>query len=704
MRTLRIICLVCFCCFFINYAFSQKIYLSPTGNDNNRGTIDNPLATLQACRDKARLLRRNSQLTQPVEIIALKGLYVMLQPLELSVEDSGTPLSPLIIRADEGAAVQFSAGVAITGFQKVNENLWKTFIPQTAFYSWYCEQLYVNGRRAVRARTPDEGFYFIKNARETAMVNGNANIPKFAVQNIGLDSTGAGIFRTFTDRDFGDAVINFYHKWDNTRKHIDAFNDTLSEIIISGIGMQPWNSFDNKTSYYVENYSDALNAPGEWYLERSGTLWYVPRKNETLENTSFTAPLLKNFIEIEGEKAPGSRVKNIRFENLTFENSGYQMPDRGNDAAQAASPVEAVITLDYAENISFKNCEIAHTGTYAFWFRKACSNCFVNQCYMHDLGAGGVKIGETVISKDSTEITRNITIDNNIIRDAGHIFPCAVGIIVFNASDNKLTHNEIADLRYTGISVGWVWGYAPSPSKRNKVEFNHIHHLGWGELSDMGGVYTLGASEGTTVSNNVIHHIYSYDYGGWGLYTDEGSSGITEENNLVYACKNSGFHQHYGKDNIIRNNIIALNIRAQLQATRVEEHRSISFTNNFVYFDNGTLLSSNWNKFNLLTDNNCYWDARTKNVMFDDKSFTGWQKSGKDIHSVIADPLFVNPSVFDFHFKKFTVARKIKFVPFDYSKAGVYGSDEWKKLAESDPGLLRKFDDIVNTMETKISK
>jgi len=90
--------------------------------------------------------------------------------------------------------------------------------------------------------------------------------------------------------------------------------------------------------------------------------------------------------------------------------------------------------------------------------------------------------------------------------------------------------------------------------------------------------------------------------------------------------------------------------------------------------------------------------------MFDDKSFTGWQKSGKDIHSLIADPLFVNPGIYDFHFKKLTIARKIKFIPFDYSKAGVYGSDEWKKLAEYDIVLSRKFDDLVSIMETKISK
>jgi hypothetical protein len=214
----------------------------------------------------------------------------------------------------------------------------------------------------------------------------------------------------------------------------------------------------------------------------------------------------------------------------------------------------------------------------------------------------------------------------------------------------------------------------------------------------MGGVYTLGASEGTTVSNNVVHDVYSFDYGGWGLYTDEGSYGITMENNLVYACKNSGFHQHYGKENIITNNIFALNIRAQLQATRIEEHRSLSFTNNIVYFNKGKLLSGNWNKFNLLTDYNCYWDTRTRDIEFG-SSFKDWKKAGKDIHSLIADPLFVNPESFDFHFKSLTVARKIKFSPFDYSKAGVYGSEVWKKLAEIDPEISERFDERVKYLE-----
>lgn len=680
---------------------SQKFYLSPSGDDDNPGTIEKPLASPGAAVILAREWRKDNPQDQPVEIIALSGEYYLFSPLLLTEEDSGTPASPLIFTSESGGRSIFRGAVRISGFERVNETMWRAFIPQVAYYDAYFEQLYVNDRRAVRARSPNEGFFNIIKVEETVVEEGTGRSPEVAVQKIFINaSDGAGIDK-LTDKDREDALIVFYHKWDNTRKRILHYNSNESAVFIAGGGMKPWNQIDARSRWLAENYFAALDSPGEWYLDRSGYLYYIPLPGETPENTVFHAPIIKEFVKISG-KSETSKVSNIQFENISFSVAGYRTPPSGNDPAQAAAPEGAVITLDFADNITFTGCEIAHTGNYGLWFRRGCSNCKAAKCYIHDLGAGGIKLGETEQWTDQSWLTNNITVDNNIITDGGHIFPCAVGIVIFHASDNKLTHNDISNFRYTGVSVGWVWGYDPSPSKRNLIAYNHIHHLGWGELCDMGGVYTLGASEGTVVANNLIHHIYSFDYGGWGLYTDEGSFGIVMENNLVYACKSSGFHQHYGRENVIRNNIFAFNIRSQLQATRVEEHRSLSFTNNIIYFDRGTLLSSNWDKFNLLTDNNCYWDTRSKDIMFAEYTFSDWNKLGKDTHSLIADPGFADPASYDFHFRKRSVVRKIRFVPFDYSLAGVYGTEEWKKLAKSDADLINKFNNIVNQFESSI--
>ncbi len=263
--------------------------------------------------------------------------------------------------------------------------------------------------------------------------------------------------------------------------------------------------------------------------------------------------------------------------------------------------------------------------------------------------------------------------------------PCAVGIWIGHSADNTITHCDVADFFYTAVSVGWRWGYAESGAKRNTIEWNHLHHIGYRILSDMGGVYTLGPSEGTSVSHNVIHNVYATRYGGWGLYPDEGSTGIRFENNLVYDVRDGGFHQHYGKENLVRNNIFAFSEEGQIAVTRAEPHLSFTFERNIVYWDTGRLLGyGGWRAGSkVIMRNNLYWRAGGEPIDFIGKTFEQWQADGHDDGSIIADPKFVNPSERDFRLLPDSPAAKIGFVPFDFSRAGVYGDPHWTALAAS---------------------
>ena len=211
------------------------------------------------------------------------------------------------------------------------------------------------------------------------------------------------------------------------------------------------------------------------------------------------------------------------------------------------------------------------------------------------------------------------------------------------------------------------------------IEINHVHvhDLGQGRLSDMGGISTLGPQPGTVIRNNLFHDIRSYDYGGWGLYTDEGSTGIVLENNVVYRCKSAGFHQHYGRDNVVRNNLLAFNTEHAVMRTRAEDHRAFWFTNNVVIADSGTLLGSNWSgtSDNFISDRNLWFDPRNGTAAakysFAGKSWSDWQARGQDVNSRLADPLLVDAAHPDLGLRPESPAFALGFRPIDLSTVGV---------------------------------
>jgi len=668
-------------------AFAAEYFVAPNGKDTNPGSRAKPFGSFSRAQEAVRA-ERVAHLESGVTVTFEVGTYHLEHPLRFTSADSGASSEQSVrYRARPGASVIISGGRAITGWQPDAQRpgVWKARAgepPGASGDAWRFDQLWINGRRAVRARSPNYWvFGVLKGIAEEPLGQGGEAKHVFKV-----DPALLGSLQGLDETALQNVQIVVLHKWDTTREGLTAASARDGTITTHGLKMQPWNPMDRESLYYLENWQAALDSPGEWFLDQDGWLYYRPLPGEDMKRAEVVAPEVQGFLILEGNAdKPEEWVRHVHFEGLKFRYGAFKIPKSGLPPGQAAMNIDATaVQLDAARDIHFQDCAIEHIGMTAFWFRHACRDCSVERTRMFDLGIGGVRIGETSIVPEPVR-TGNIRIENCIIQSGGRIMPHAVAAWIGQNSDNVIAHCDISDFFYTAVSVGWRWGYDESAAKRNRIEYNHLHHLGYRILSDMGGVYTLGPSEGTVVRNNIIHDVYAARYGGWGLYPDEGSTGILFENNLVHDVKDGCLHQHYGKENIFRNNVLAFSREGQLALTRAEPHLSFTFERNLVYWDNGHLLGyAGWkNGAKVQLRNNIYWRAGGKPFDFDGKSWEEWRAQGRDEGSLIADPLFVNASRRDFRLRRGSPAEKIGFKAIDFSQCGVQGDAPWKKLAAS---------------------
>jgi hypothetical protein len=539
------------------------------------------------------------------------------------------------------SSASISGGIPVTGWTSVGNNTYKATITQSIFVN----QLFVDNRRVVRTRLPSNHSDYFQYEAPLKDPNQARYGFQYAVGQ-------------FDDLPLDDAMVVVYHSWTTSHHYIDKLITSNRTILFTNPSGQPIGTYvtQGQRRFHVENVCVQFVPNSFCFVNQTKTVYLMTDGSYDPTNAQIIASLNEFVVLLAGEDVT-KPVEDIIIDNVAIQHSAWNIGRTQQADDQAASFLEsAPLYIANATSIIISDVEISHTGSYGVWIKEGTTYITILNSLVTDTGAGGIRIGQ-MISPVPTP-TSSINILSNEVSYGGNVFPSGVAVISHRAVDVIIADNSIHHHRYSGMSIGWQWGYAPSYTSNVLVQGNYIYNTGQHILCDQGGIYTLGVQPGTVITGNVIKNVFSYAIFMWGIYLDEGTSQIVVSNNVVYNTGWASMFQHYGANNTIINNVFA---RASLgplpqsgdpiadgdtHIALTEDHTSWTYTRNIVY---DTFQGANHSAFksdavNVIAffNSNVYYNPYGTPLLFGvhQTSFAEWQKTGQDNGSVIADPLF----------------------------------------------------------------
>lgn len=541
-------------------AQAAVLFVSPSGDDEADGGEHSPLKSLVEARDRVRELSRG----QGDHFVILRnGRHELSKPLNLDERDGGMNGTRVVWKAFPGEVARISGGRVIEGWSQAANGIWTAHVPKI----WNFRELFVNGKRRVRARFPDQGYLRIAKAgddRRTWFLFNEGDLPEIK----GVSSL----------------ELVFLHDWSISRVGIKSINHGTKRVdLTDGVGCSAdhyaMDHFEKQPRYFLENSKQFLNQPGEWYLDpEAELLFYKPMPGEDVSKAEVIAPWSSGIIQAAGKGAP---IRNLEFEGLVFEHSHFEIPETGYVEGQASyyeirgsnqnSGMKRVFTpaaihLTHAEDCRFSNCEIRHTGGGGIWIGERTRFCSVERSRIHDTSGNGVMLGEDRTRRIGNQIwhdaapeqisTGNWLIDSEV-HHVGQQFYGSVGVWVGITRETLVDRNHIHDLPYTGVSIGWRWDARPTGAADNSVSWNHIHDIML-KLSDGGGIYSLGHQPGSRMLGNRIHgvRVNAGRAESNGMFLDQGTSELLIAGNTIHDIARSPLRFHQASTNYVERNTL----------------------------------------------------------------------------------------------------------------------------------------------------